>query len=59
MIRPIRQGIRWSPEDDALLRELARARKSLTNIARQMNRSLKSIRTRAEKLNIALRRRAR
>ena len=44
----------WRPEDDALLRELARAGEQVAKIAKHLNRSQGSTRNRALRLNIAL-----
>jgi DNA-directed RNA polymerase specialized sigma24 family protein len=44
----------WPPEDDEKLRELAKSGESATEIAKHMDRSVDSVRTRASRLNIAL-----
>ena len=44
----------WTPDELERLRELAQAGMSLTELAREMGRSMSSIRTRAEKLNITI-----
>jgi hypothetical protein len=51
---PLRKDIPWRPEDDALLRELARAGEDLATIAKRLNRSKGSTRNRALRLDIAL-----
>jgi hypothetical protein len=51
---PLRKDIPWRPEDDALLRELARAGEQVAKIAKHLNRSEGSTRNRALRLNIAL-----
>jgi hypothetical protein len=49
-----RKIIPWRPEDDALLRELARTGKEVAEIALRLNRSAGSTRHRALRLDIAL-----
>ena len=44
----------WTTDELEGLRELAQAGMSLTELAREMARSMSSIRTRAEKLNITI-----
>ena len=44
----------WTPEDDDLLRKLARSGESAPTIAKRLNRSVDSVRARARTLNIAL-----
>jgi DNA-binding NarL/FixJ family response regulator len=44
----------WTPEEDELLRKLAKAGQSAGDIANHMDRSVGSIRERASRLNIAL-----
>jgi hypothetical protein len=51
---PLRKDIPWRPEDDALLRELARAGEQVAKIAKRLNRSEGSTRNRALRLNITL-----
>jgi hypothetical protein len=51
---PLRKDVPWRPEDDALLRELARAGEQVAKIAKHLNRSEGSTRNRALRLNIAL-----
>jgi hypothetical protein len=54
MIRPVRRDVRWSLEEDALLRQLAQSGESVANIAAHLKRSAGAIRNRALRLNIAL-----
>ena len=54
MIRPVHRDTPWTPEEDDLLRKLARSGESVANIAKHIDRSLGSIRNRAVRLNIAL-----
>jgi hypothetical protein len=51
---PLRKDIPWSPEDDALSRELARAGEGVAKIAKHLNRSTGSTRNRALRLDIPL-----
>jgi hypothetical protein len=51
---PLRKDIPWRPEDDALLREMARAGEQVAKIAKQLNRSAGSTRNRALRLDIAV-----
>jgi hypothetical protein len=51
---PLRKDIPWRPEDDALLRELARAGEDVAKIAKHLNRGQGSTRNRALRLDIAL-----
>ena len=44
----------WTPEEDELLRKLARSGESVMNITERLNRSDHSVRTRAVRLNIVL-----
>lgn len=44
----------WTTDELERLRRLAQAGMSLTELAREMGRSMSSIRTRAEKLNITI-----
>jgi hypothetical protein len=46
----------WTPADDERLRRLAAEGRSSLTIAERMKRSLESVRHRAKKLNISLRR---
>ncbi len=48
----IYQNERWTPEDDALLRAMSEAGKSLTLITAKLKRPMASIRSRAEDLGI-------
>jgi len=51
---PLRKGIPWRPEDDTLLRGLARAGEDVAKIAKRLNRSKGATRNRALRLDIAL-----
>jgi hypothetical protein len=51
---PLRKDIPWRPEDDALLREMARAGEQIAKIAKHLNRSEGSTRNRALRLDIAV-----
>lgn len=44
----------WSPEEDQLLRELAAAKRRSREIARQLRRTLSSVRYRARRINVKL-----
>ena len=54
MIGPSRRDLRWTPDEDDLLRELARAGEGASEISRRLNRSPSSIRERASRLKITL-----
>jgi hypothetical protein len=54
MIPPTQRGTPWSPQEDILLRDLARSGENLVNIAKHLDRSAGSVRVRASRLNIAL-----
>jgi DNA-binding NarL/FixJ family response regulator len=49
-----RPQIKWTAEEDELLRKLAKAGQSATDIAKHIDRSVGSIRDRVSRLNIAL-----
>jgi hypothetical protein len=51
---PPRKDIPWRPEEDALLRELARTGEDVAKIAKRLNRSSSATRNRALKLDVAL-----
>ena len=51
---PLRKDIPWTPEEDALLRELARAGEDVAKIAKHLKRSAGSTRNRALRLDITL-----
>jgi IS30 family transposase len=55
--RPRRSNWQWTRGEDEKLRELELDKVSSREIARQLNRTIDSIRSRAKRLNIALRRR--
>ncbi len=44
----------WLPEDDQLLRELADAKRRSREIAKQLRRTLASVRYRARRINVRL-----
>ena len=46
--------IPWSPDEDEQLRKLALSGASMAEIAKQMQRTKSSVRTRALKMNIAI-----
>jgi hypothetical protein len=46
--------IQWSPDEDEQLRKLALSGASMAEIAKQMQRTKSSVRTRALKMNIAI-----
>jgi hypothetical protein len=54
MTGPVRRDARWTPDEDDLLRKLARSGESVVNISERLNRSPGSIRKRSLRLNIAL-----
>ena len=54
MSRPGRRDLHWTPEEDVLLRELARTGETVANIAKRMNRSPGSVSSYALRQNIAL-----
>jgi hypothetical protein len=54
MIPPAQRGMRWSPKEDVLLRDLAQSGEYLAKIAQHLDRSPGSVRIRALRMNIAL-----
>jgi hypothetical protein len=54
MIGPSRGDLRWTPDEDELLREMARAGENTSEISRLLNRSPSSVRERASRLKITL-----
>jgi len=53
------RGARWSPAADEELRRRAARNQPLVRIARDMGRTIESVRSRAHKLRIAMKSRAR
>jgi hypothetical protein len=51
---PRRQDIPWRPDEDALLRKLARTGEDVAKIAKHLSRSSSATRNRALKLDVAL-----
>jgi transposase len=54
--RPRRASWPWTPADDAALRALVLKGANTREIAYEVNRTIESIRTRAKRLNITLKR---
>jgi IS30 family transposase len=54
MTSPLRRDVHWSPDEDHQLRTLARAGETAANIAKQINRSPGSVRNRALRLGITI-----
>jgi DNA-binding NarL/FixJ family response regulator len=52
--QPIKRDARWTPEEDELLRELARSGHNPTDISKRLNRSSGSVRMRAARLKIVV-----
>ena len=50
--RPLRRDVHWTPEEDDVLREMARSGESAARIAEELNRATSSVRNRAARLNI-------
>jgi DNA-binding NarL/FixJ family response regulator len=54
MIPPSRRDLRWTPDEDDLLRDMAQSGESAREISTRLNRSPSSIRERASRLKITL-----
>ena len=50
--RPLRRDVHWTPEEDEVLRDMARSGESVARIAQELNRASSSVRNRAVRLNI-------
>jgi DNA-binding CsgD family transcriptional regulator len=54
MIGPSRRDLRWTPDEDELLREMAGAGESASEISRRLDRNPSSVREQASRLKITL-----